>query len=136
LETTRALLLGTNVPTHHWDDVVSAAVYLLNRMLSKVLHFKTPLQVLSSHVALPIVLLLPPRVFGCVVFVHLHKNQRSKLDPCVVKCLFLGYEPTKKGYKCFDLINKRLYITIDATFIEPEHFYSPYDPQFSSSGGV
>jgi len=39
-----------------------------------------------------------------MVFVHLHKNQRSKLDPCVVKCLFLGYGLNKKGYKCFDPI--------------------------------
>ena len=134
LETTRALLLGTNVPTHHWDDAISAAEYLLNKMPSKVLHFKTPLQVLSSHVALPTVLLLPPRVFGCVVFVHLYKNQRSKLDPCAVKCLFLGYGPTKKGYKCFDPINKRLYITMDATFIESEHFYSPTVPNSALQG--
>ena len=39
--------------------------------------------------------------------------------------MFLGYGINKKGYKCFDLINKRLYITMDATFIESEHFYSP-----------
>jgi len=121
----RALLHGINVLTHHWDDAVSIAKYLLNRMPSKVLHFKTPLQVLSSHVALPTVLLLRHRVFGCVVFVHLHKNQCSKLDPCIVKCLFMGYGLNKKGYKYFDPINKRLYITMDTTFIESEHFYSP-----------
>ncbi|XP_073265014.1 uncharacterized protein [Populus alba] len=116
------------------DDAISAAVYLLNRMPSKVLHFKTPLQVLSSHVALPTVLMLPPRVFGCVVFVHIHKNQRSKLDPCAVKCLFMGYGPTKKGYKCFDPINKRLYITMDATFIESEHLCSPTVPNSALQG--
>jgi IS30 family transposase len=37
---------------------MSTAVYLLNRMPSKVLHFKNPLQVFSSYVALPTVLLL------------------------------------------------------------------------------
>jgi hypothetical protein len=104
LEIAHVLLHGINVLTHHWDDAVSTVVYLLNRMPSKVLHFKTPLQVFSSHVALPTVLLLRHRVFGCMVFVHLHKNQRSKLDPCVVKCLFQGYGLNKKGYKCFDPI--------------------------------
>jgi hypothetical protein len=37
----------------------------------------------------------------------------------------MGYGLNKKGYKYFDPINKRLYITMDTTFIESEHFYSP-----------
>ena len=52
---------------------VTTAMYLLNRMPSKVLDFKTLLQVLSTHVSLLTMLMLPPRIFGCVVFVHLHK---------------------------------------------------------------
>lgn len=94
-------------------------------MPSKILHFKTPLQMLSSHVELPTVLMLDPRIFGCVVFVHLHKNQRTKLDPCAVKCLFLGYGVHKKGYKCFDPITNKTYITMDVTFLESEPFFSP-----------
>jgi hypothetical protein len=39
---------------------------------------------MSNHVPLPTVLMIPPRTFGCVAFVHLHKNQRTKLDPCAV----------------------------------------------------
>lgn len=83
------MLIGAHVPSRHWDDAVAIAVYLLNRMPSKVLHFQTPLQTLSSHTSLPTVLMLPPRIFGCVAFVHLHKNQRTKLDPSAVRCLFL-----------------------------------------------
>ena len=75
LETARALLFGAQVPSRHWDDSVTTVVYLLNRMPSKTLDFKTPLQVLSRHVTLPSILLLPPRVFGCVTFVHIHKHQ-------------------------------------------------------------
>jgi len=37
----------------------------------------------------------------------------------------MGYGLNKKGYKYFDPINKRLYITMDTTFIESEHFYFP-----------
>ena len=68
------------MPSCYWADVVTIVVHLLNRMLTKVLTFQTPLKVLSDHVLLPTVLLIPPRIFGCVAFVHLHKNQRSKLD--------------------------------------------------------
>ena len=96
LETARALLIGTHVPSHYRDDVVSTAVHLLNRMPTKVLTFQTPLKVLSNHVPLPTVLMIPPRIFGCVAFVHLHKNQRTKLDPYAVRCLFLGYGLHKK----------------------------------------
>ena len=96
LGTSRALLLGAHVPSCHWGDAVATAVYLISRMLTKILHFKTPLQILSTHISLPSLLMLPLRIFWCVAFVHLHKNQRTKLDPCAIRCLFLGYGLHKK----------------------------------------
>lgn len=125
LETARALLLGAYMPQRFWTDAVSTAVHLLNRMPSKVLSFQTPLQSLSTHVPLPNVLMLPPRVFGCVAYVYLHKNQRSKLDPCARRCLFLGYGIHQKGYRCYDPTARRLYVTMDVQFLEADMFYSP-----------
>ncbi|KAL6327217.1 hypothetical protein AAG906_015256 [Vitis piasezkii] len=116
LEITRALLTAAYVPKRFGDAM--NAVYLMNRLPSRVLHYKTPLQVLAQHVTLPSVLMLPPRKFGCVTYVHLHKNQRTKLDPCVVRCVFLGYAAHKKGYRCYDPATRRLYTTMDVTFIE------------------
>ncbi|RVW35157.1 Retrovirus-related Pol polyprotein from transposon TNT 1-94 [Vitis vinifera] len=101
------------------------AVHLINRMPSRVLKFKTPLQALSTVISLPTALMLPPRVFGCVAFVHLHTNQRTKLDLCAVRCLFLGYGLHQKGYRCYDPSNHRTYVTMDVTFLESETFYSP-----------
>jgi hypothetical protein len=60
LETARALLLGSHVPSRHWTDAVVTAVHLLNRMPSKVLDFKTPLHTLSTFVTLPTMLMIPP----------------------------------------------------------------------------
>jgi len=94
-------------------------------MPSKVLSFQTPLQYLSTHVTLPNALMLPPRVFGCVAYVYLHKNQRSKLDPCARRCLFLGYGIHQKGYWCYDPTARRLYVTMDVQFLEADMFYSP-----------
>jgi hypothetical protein len=124
LETARALLHGNHVPTRYWPDAVSTTVHLLNRLPSKVLQFQTPLQVLASHVSLPTTLMLPPRVFGCVAYVHLHKHQRTKLDPCALRCLFLGYATHQKGYRCYDPSTSRLYATMDVTFLEFEPFFS------------
>ena len=97
---------------------MATAVYLINRMPAKIFHFKTPLQILSTHISLPALLILHPGIFGCVAFFHLHKNQRAKLDPCVVRCLFLGYRLHKKGFKYYDPNTHRTYITMDVTFLQ------------------
>jgi hypothetical protein len=67
--------------------------------------------------------MLPPKIFECVAYVHLHKNQRTKLDPCAVRCIFLGYAQHKKGYRCYDPATRRLYVTMDVTFLETEYFF-------------
>jgi Reverse transcriptase (RNA-dependent DNA polymerase)/Integrase core domain len=123
LETARSMLLEYEVPQVYWDHAVSAAVYLINRMPSNVLNFQTPLQVLSSYVSIPSILNLPPKVFGCVAFVHIQKHQRSKLEPCAEKCVFVGYGQNQKGYKCFNPVSKKLFVTMDVTFIETESFF-------------
>ena len=84
LETAQAILLVAHAPKRYWTDVVCTAVYLLNRLPSRVLNFNTPLQTLARHIHLPSILILPPRVFGSVAYVHLPKTQRTKLDPCAV----------------------------------------------------
>ncbi|CAL8102026.1 unnamed protein product [Prunus armeniaca] len=65
-----------------WEEAITFAVYLLNRVPAIVLYFKTPLDKLEAYVSPPSHLTLLPRVFGCVAFVHLHKHQRTKFDLC------------------------------------------------------
>ena len=68
---------------------------------------------------------LIPKVFGCVSFVHIHNH--GKLDPRAIKCVFVGYSSTQKGYKCYHPSSKKFYIYIDVTFNENEsYFTSPY----------
>ena len=124
LETARSLLIGADVPRSSWDVALQTATYLINLMSSKVLNFLTPLQVLATFLPLPSVLVLPPRVFGCVTFVHLHKNQRTKLDPCALRCVFMGYGLHQKGYRCYHPSSRRMYTTMDVTFSESEMYYS------------
>ena len=116
LETARSLLIGADVPRSSSDVALQIATYLINRMSSKVLNFITPLQVLAIFVPLPSVLVLPSRVFGCVAFVHLHKNQRTKFDPCVLCCVFMGYGLHQKWYRCYHPHSRRMYTTMDFTF--------------------
>lgn len=75
LETTCALLIGAHVHRHHLDDAIVTAVYLLNQMPSRVLDFHTLIHMLAQYGPLPFILMLTLRVFGCVAYVHPHKNQ-------------------------------------------------------------
>jgi hypothetical protein len=136
LETARALLLGAHMPSRYWADAVSTAVHLLNRMPSKVLNFKTPLHTLSTYVPFPTMLMIAPWVFGCVAFVHLQKNQWTKLDPCVIRCLFLGYTLHPKGYRYYDPTHNRTYVTMDVTFLETKPFFPSPESNSTRQGEI
>ncbi|KAK4305130.1 hypothetical protein Pmani_022962 [Petrolisthes manimaculis] len=49
------------------------------------------------------------------------KDERRKLDPKSVKCIFLGYGSEVKGYRLFDLEKKRILNSRDVTFDESNY---------------
>ncbi|RVX12128.1 Retrovirus-related Pol polyprotein from transposon RE1 [Vitis vinifera] len=69
----------SNTPQQNGGEAITSAAYLINRVPSSSINFQTPLQALTNVVVAPTVSNLPPRVFGCVAFVHLHKHQCTKL---------------------------------------------------------
>ena len=91
-------MFSTNVPKLFWGEAVLTAAYLINRMPSRVLKFQTPCQsLLKSFPTTRLISIVPPKIFGCSVFVHINQQHRSKLDPRSLKCIFLGYSANKKG---------------------------------------
>ncbi|XP_073102506.1 uncharacterized protein [Elaeis guineensis] len=62
-------------------------------------------------------------VFGCVCFVRDHRPSVGKLDARALKCIFVGYSSTQKGYKYWCLTEQKLFISMDITFQESEPFY-------------
>jgi len=96
-----------------------------------VLNFKRPLDALSLHFTLNFVNHLPPHIFGCVIYVHLHPHQQTKLESRAMKCVFVGYNTTQKGYKAYHPFTKRLFVSIDVTFHEHEMFF-PLKTLYSS----
>lgn len=123
LEMARSMLLESHTPKSFWPDAIGTAVYLLNRLPTKALNHKTPLQILTTQANIPPVLTLPPRVFGCSVYVHIPKHERSKLDSRADKCLFVGYASHQKGYRCYNPTTRRLHVTMDCQFLETEYYY-------------
>ena len=66
-------MFEAHVPTHFLPKVFATATYLTNRLPTKPLHFKIPLETLQTHTTISSSHSLPPRVFGCVVYVHFPK---------------------------------------------------------------
>ncbi|RDY10289.1 hypothetical protein CR513_05230, partial [Mucuna pruriens] len=85
--------------------------HMINRLPIQILDNKSPIEVLDNfypHFRTSNGLI--PRIFGCTTFVHVHKEHRGKLDLRAIKCIFLGYSPTQKGYKCYNPSPKNWYI--------------------------
>ena len=68
VEIARTLLLHHKVPQRFLGDATLATCYLINRMLSSVLHDQIPYSIIFPNQPL---FCLPPRVFGCVCFVYI-----------------------------------------------------------------
>lgn len=128
LDQTRALLFQRNVPKHFWGEAVLTATYLINRLPTRMLGFKSPMEMLSTfYPSISISNNLVPRIFGCVSFVHIHSQERGKLDPRALKCIFTGYSSTQKGYKCYHPPTKKFFVSRDVTFSEKDaYFTQPY----------
>ncbi|CAL9007255.1 unnamed protein product, partial [Prunus brigantina] len=62
--------------------------------------------------------------FGCTCFPHLVPYNKHKLSSKSIKCYFLGYDNHYKGYKCFEPISRRVYISRNVTFDESDFSYT------------
>jgi hypothetical protein len=74
------------------------ACYLINRSSRVALDGKVAEEVWTSNE----VDYSGLRVFGCLAYVHIPSEERSKLDPKSKQCVFLGYGKWVKGYKFWD----------------------------------
>uniref|UniRef100_A0A2N9IH78 Integrase catalytic domain-containing protein n=1 Tax=Fagus sylvatica TaxID=28930 RepID=A0A2N9IH78_FAGSY len=67
--------------------------------------------------------------FGCVCFMHLPPPDRNKLSAQSIRCAFLGYSVTQKGYVCYDPTSNRVRVSRNVLFFENQWFF----PMSSSS---
>jgi hypothetical protein len=58
------------------------------------------------------------RVFRCACYPNLDSTTPHKLAPRSTRCVFLGYSPDHKGYRCLDLTSHRVLISRHVVFDE------------------
>ena len=86
-EVSRAMFNEKDVPDFYWAEAIATAVYIMNRIPTTTIHGMTPEERCIgrkpdiSHL----------KIFGCIAYVHVPDELRSKLDPKAEKCIFIGY---------------------------------------------
>ena len=58
------------------------------------------------------------RVFSCLSYVDVAKDQREKLDLKSRQCIFLGYDDDEFGYRLWNLPQKKVIRSRDIVFME------------------
>ena len=124
LEVVRASLIEAHMTLSYWGHALTSAAYLINRVHSSTIDFRTPSQALIEAIVALIGPNLPPHVFGCVAVLHLHKRQHNKLTPRALLCVILGYAAYQKGYRCYHPPSKRMFVTMDEVFHEDSMYFS------------
>ena len=119
VETGLTFLSQANLPLKFLEDAFVYVVYLINRLPTKSLQYKSSLEVL--HKVKPNCSTL--KVFGCSCYPLLRPYNSHKLQCRWQSCIFLGYSVQHKGFKCLNETN-RLYISRDVIFIEFSFLYS------------
>ena len=58
------------------------------------------------------------RIFGCLVYIHVPREKRKKLDPSGRKSIFVGYSEFAKAYRIYLPGQRRIELSRDVTFEE------------------
>jgi hypothetical protein len=118
---TCAMLNEKNLPNYFWIEAVATVVYIMNRTPTSTIHGMT----LEENFIGKKLDVSHLRVFGYIAYMHVPDEKRSKLNPKVEKCIFIGYSLEQKGYRCFNLSTRKLQVSRDVVFDEIVSWYPP-----------
>ncbi|KAH9684587.1 hypothetical protein KPL70_013604 [Citrus sinensis] len=108
----RCMLSNAGLDKKFWAESVSYASHLVNRLPSAAIGGKTPMEMWSGKHAQDYDSF---RIFGCPAYYHV---KDGKLDPHARKAIFVGFKGGVKGFKLWDLKDKKFVCSRDVTFDE------------------
>ena len=116
VERMRCMLSHAKLPRSFWAEAMRTAVDLINLSPSAPLLGDVPQRVwIGKNVTYDHL-----KVFGCRAFVHIPKDERSKLDDKAKQCIFLGYGHDEFGYRLWDPVDKKIVRSRDVVFLEDQ----------------
>jgi len=116
VERVRCMLSDAKLPDSFWAEALNTAAYIINLSPAVALNGDVPDRVWSGkNVSYDHL-----KVFGCKAFVHVPKDERSKLDVKTRQCIFVGYGQDEFGYRFFDPVEKKLVRSRDVVFFEDQ----------------
>jgi hypothetical protein len=104
MEHARSMRLHAGLPLQFWVDAVNTAVYLINRGPSSSLDGRIPEEEWTGKKVNYSFL----KTFCCEAFVHIDKENRTKLEAKSKKCTFIGYGVNDFGYRLWDYENNKI----------------------------
>ena len=116
VETGLTLLTTAKMPHSYWSYAFTATIYLINRMVTPVLHGDSPYHKLfQQHFNY-----LKLRVYGCLCYPCLRPYTKHKLQPRSAPCVFIGYSLTQSAYLCLHRETGCIYTSRHVQFLETE----------------
>jgi len=114
INSAKVMLNDSMLSKHFWEDAVSTANYIHNRLPHQGIKYKIPFEIIHKQK----VNYSNIRVFGCKVFFFIPKTFRSKFNNNAAPGIFLGYSENPTGYKILDTTNNKIILSRNVEFFE------------------
>ncbi|GJS51790.1 putative ribonuclease H-like domain-containing protein [Tanacetum coccineum] len=121
VEAARTMMIFSKAPMFLWAEAVATACYTQNRSLIHTRHNKTPYELV--HDKKPDLTFL--RVFGALCYPTNDSEDLGKFQAKADIGIFVGYAPSRKGYRIYNKRTRRLMETIHVTFDEMHQTMAP-----------
>ncbi|GJQ95510.1 retrovirus-related pol polyprotein from transposon TNT 1-94 [Tanacetum coccineum] len=114
VEAARTMLIFSKALMFLWVEAVAIACYTQNRSLIHTRHCKNPYELV--HDKKPDLTFF--RVFGALCYPTNDSEDLGKLQPTADIGIFVGYAPSRKGYRIYNKRTRRIMETIHVQFDE------------------
>ncbi|GJW44272.1 retrovirus-related pol polyprotein from transposon TNT 1-94, partial [Tanacetum coccineum] len=114
VEAARTMLIFSKAPMFLWAEAMAIACYTQNRSLIHTLHNKTPYELV--HDKKPNLTFF--RVFCALCYLTNDSEDLGKLQLTADIVIFVGYAPSRKGYRIYNKRTRRIMETIHVQFDE------------------
>ena len=110
----RAMLHDQGIPMYLWVESCNTMVYVQNHCPHRVLGMSTPKEYFTgkkrdiSHL----------KIFGSLVYIHVMKDARKKLELTVEVGIFVGYTETPHNYRVYFPDSRMTVVQRDIKFHE------------------